>query len=204
VFFTRSLKNWVCNFLIFPRVSTDFLRFNTRALLFEIRFYTEVLATFYKFTTIPSLYKKLPRKEKCLAMLPLGVGWGRRGRPEFRRHRRRSWPRRSAERCASSPKARLWPELGRRGNRRWCLPMPSSGGRGGLGSGDVRARSGLKAAGEASVGTHGHVGMLKQWRPRAEKGTRRWWRQWRGGTGMARLRGGRPLNRRLSRARDEG
>jgi hypothetical protein len=48
------------------------------------------------------------------------------------------------------------------GNQQRCLPMP---GRGGLGSGEVRARSGLKAVGEASVGAHGHVGVLKQWRP---------------------------------------
>jgi hypothetical protein len=42
------------------------------------------------------------------------------------------------------------------------------GGRGGACSSEVRARSGLNAAGEASVGAHGHVGVLRQWRPRAE------------------------------------
>jgi hypothetical protein len=47
--------------------------------------------------------------------------------------------------------------VGRRGNRRWCLPMPGSGGHGGLGSTEVRARLGLKATREASVGAHGHV-----------------------------------------------
>jgi hypothetical protein len=47
------------------------------ALLFEIRFYTGVPGTFYIFTTIPSLYTKLPVKEKCLAMSPLGVGAAR-------------------------------------------------------------------------------------------------------------------------------
>jgi hypothetical protein len=67
--------------------------------------------------------------------------------------------------------------------------MPGGGGRGGLGSGEVTARSVLKAAEEGSVGAHGHVGVLKQWRPRVENGTRRRRRQRRGGTGMARARG---------------
>jgi hypothetical protein len=55
----------------------DFLRFSTRALLFEIRFYTGVPGTFCRFTTIHSLYTKLLGKERCLAMLPLGVGAAR-------------------------------------------------------------------------------------------------------------------------------
>jgi hypothetical protein len=75
--------------------------------------------------------------------------------------------------------------------------MPGGSGRGGLGSSEVRARSGLKVAGEALVGTHGHVGVLKQWRPRAKMEL--------GGGGVKgvaaqawRARGGgRPLNRRL-------
>jgi hypothetical protein len=46
-------------------------------LLFEIRFYTEVPGNFCRFTTIPLLYTKLPAKEKCLAMFPLGVGAAR-------------------------------------------------------------------------------------------------------------------------------
>jgi hypothetical protein len=41
---------------------------------------------------------------------------------------------------------------------------------------------GVKKAGEASVGAHGHVGVLKQWRPRAKTGTRRRRRLWHGGT----------------------
>jgi hypothetical protein len=84
----------------------------------------------------------------------------------------------------TSPRARLWPELGRKGNWQRCLSMPDGGGRGGLGSGEVRARSGLKAAEEASVGAHGHVGVLKQWQPRAKNGARRRRCQWRGGMGM--------------------
>jgi hypothetical protein len=62
---------------------------------------------------------------------------------------------------------------------------PGGGGRRSLGYCKVRARSGLKAAEEASVGAHGHVGVLKQWRPRAGGGAlqRQW--QWRGDNGMA-------------------
>jgi hypothetical protein len=40
-------------------------------------------------------------------------------------------------------------------------PAASGGGRGGFGSGEVRARSGLMGAGESSVGAHGHSGVLK-------------------------------------------
>jgi hypothetical protein len=46
-------------------------------LLFEIRFYTGVPGIFCRFTTMPSLYTKLPAKEKFLAMFPLGVGAAR-------------------------------------------------------------------------------------------------------------------------------
>jgi hypothetical protein len=47
------------------------------SLLFEIRFYTGVHEIFCRFTTMPSLYTKLPGQEKSLAMLPLGVGAAR-------------------------------------------------------------------------------------------------------------------------------
>jgi hypothetical protein len=58
---------------------------------------------------------------------------------------------------------------GRRGERRWPPAVQPEGDRGGARSGEVRARSGLRAAGEASVGARSPVGVLKLWRPRADR-----------------------------------
>jgi hypothetical protein len=58
---------------------------------------------------------------------------------------------------------------GWRGERRWPPAAQPEGDRGGACSGEVRARSGLRAAGEASVGARNPVGVLKPWRPRADR-----------------------------------
>jgi hypothetical protein len=53
--------------------------------------------------------------------------------------------------------------------RRTGATAVASGRHCACGSGEVRARSGLTAAGEASVGARSHVGVPKPWRPRADR-----------------------------------
>jgi hypothetical protein len=52
----------------------DFLRFSTRALLFEIRFYTEAPGSFQKLTSIPLVHRKAPGKKKGKAIGSLAMG----------------------------------------------------------------------------------------------------------------------------------
>jgi hypothetical protein len=94
----------------------------------------------------------------------------------------------------------LGTRMGRKGRTAGGSSALGGGGRGSLGSCVVKARSGLKAAGEASVGAHGYVDVPKQWRPRAGGGAPQ--QQWllRSGHDMAACEGeGDRLNRRLSR-----
>jgi hypothetical protein len=52
----------------------DFLRFSIKALLFEIRFYTEVPGSFQSITSMPLVHRKAPGKIETQAIRPLAMG----------------------------------------------------------------------------------------------------------------------------------
>jgi hypothetical protein len=103
--------------------------------------------------------KKALGKNCCFAMWPLGRPAGAGGANSG--EARRSLAGEGRGKGARVARVLFGSSVGEERLPVGSAPAASGGGRGGFGSGEVRARSGLMGAGESSVGAHGHSGVLK-------------------------------------------